>query len=108
MEDKGIRITPEMIEKMKAAKTPKELMGLCKGYGIGLDEKAVEKWFAKLNSDEFASKELTSVVGGGCFEQHCPKCGSTDYVQQYIPDSPTSGMLYCDCHHCGYHAVIPG
>ena len=35
MEDKGIKITPEMIEKMKAAKSPTELMELCKGYGLG-------------------------------------------------------------------------
>ncbi|HII93190.1 MAG TPA: hypothetical protein HA262_13830 [Methanosarcina sp.] len=101
MEDKGIKITPEMIEKMKAAKSPKELMELGKGFGIELDEKAAEKWFAKLNSGELAAKELSSVnTVGGCSKVKCPKCGSDDYSQIYIPNVG----VHCHCNHCGYDA----
>lgn len=108
MENKGIKITPEMIEKIKVAKSPTELMELANSYEIGLDETAAKKWFEKLNSGELADKELSSVKGGGCFVQHCPKCGSTNYVQRFIPDSGMTGMLYCHCDDCGYDAMIPG
>lgn len=105
-EGKGIRITPEIIEKARAAKSPKELTELGKGYGFGLDEKAAEKLFAKLNSGELAAKELSSVAAGSCFEDKCPACGSNDVYKQYVPISPTDGTCYCHCNHCGYNWVI--
>ena len=100
-------ITPELIEKMKTAKSPRELMKKCKEIGIGLNEKAAKKWFEKVHSVEHAATELSAVAVGGCSSSvKCPKCGSSDYTQRYIPISIFDGTLYCHCNSCGYDAVI--
>lgn len=99
MEDKGIKITPEMIEKINEVKSSAELMELSKSYEIVLDKITAEKWFKKLNSGEFADNELSSAnIGVGCSKVSCPKCGSQDYYQEYFRDVG----VYCHCDHCGY------
>lgn len=101
--NEGVRITPEMIALFKSTKSAKELLLICRGFGIGLDETEAQKWFEQLNSSGLVSNKLSSSSDSLCPEQHCPKCGSTDYTQRYIPDSPTSGCVYCQCNHCGYN-----
>jgi len=98
----GVKITPEIVEELKKAKSVHEFAATAKAKGIGLGEPEAKTWFEKLHGTAHG-KELH-----GCFEQHCPKCGSTDYVQRFIPDGPTSGAVYCHCNHCGYDKVFPG
>jgi len=100
----GIRITPALIEKAKAAKSVKELMELCKGEGLELDEKSAEELFAKLNSA--SAEDLASVKGGSCFEDKCPKCGSNNISKHVISISLTDETLECHCNHCGYTWII--
>ena len=60
-----MELTKEMIEKAKAAKTAKELVGIAKAEGVELTAEKAEKVFADLHkSGELADDELDNVSGG--------------------------------------------
>ena len=60
-----MKLTKEMIEKAKAAKTAEELAEMAKAEGVELTAEEAEKAFAKLNkSGELADEELDNVSGG--------------------------------------------
>ena len=121
-------LTPEMIEKAKAAKSAEELLELAKAGGIEMTADEAATYFAQLNpkSGELDDDALDGVAGGcgGSGEtyvpdgtirvtsgQTCPKCGGTEgYVD--IPQY-TSPVVCCNkchtsfvyLHECTYEVI---
>ena len=54
-------LTDEQIEKLKACKSPDEMLALAKAEGI-----------------ELSDEQLSAVNGGFCKGDPCPKCGNED------------------------------
>ena len=61
-------LTPEMIEKAKAAKSAEELLEVAKAGGIEMTADEAATYFAQLNpkSGELDDDDLDSVAGGAC------------------------------------------
>ena len=61
-------LTPEMIEKTKAAKSVEELLALAKENGVAMSEDEAQMYYAQLNpkSGELSDDDLDAVAGGGC------------------------------------------
>ena len=61
-------LTPEMIEKAKAAKSAEELLALAKENGVEMTADEAKSYFAQLNpkSGELDDNDLDNVVGGAC------------------------------------------
>ena len=60
-------ITPELIEKAKAAKSAEELLELAKANDVALTEEEAKTYFEQLNANGVVSDdELEAVAGGGC------------------------------------------
>ena len=77
-------LTPEMIEKAKAAKSAEELLALAKANGVEKTADEAATYFAQLNpkSGELDDDDLDAVAGGagGCNnseDRQCPDCGAT-------------------------------
>ena len=102
------KLTPEVLEKAKLAKSPEEILALAKENGAELTEESAKAYFAKLHkSGEVSDDELDSVSGGG-------KCGTTYKNRhpvvtafnscEYFVDEKTfqTGDGYCkDCTYSG-------
>ena len=89
-------LTPEMIEKAKAAKTAEELLDLAKENNVEITADEAATYFAQLNpkSGELDDDDLDAVAGGGCggSDNANPAVGVGDTVQI------TSGET---CSTCG-------
>jgi predicted ribosomally synthesized peptide with nif11-like leader len=61
-------LTPEMIEKAKAAKNAEELLALANDNGVEMTAEEAATYFAQLNptSGELNDDDLDSVAGGAC------------------------------------------
>ena len=61
-------LTPEMIEKAKAAKSAEELLAFAKENGVEMTEDEAATYFAQLNpkSGELDDDDLDAVAGGAC------------------------------------------
>ena len=61
-------LTPEMIEKAKAAKTAEELLALANENNVEMTNEEAAIYFAQLHpvSGELSDDELDNVAGGGC------------------------------------------
>ena len=84
-------LTPEMIEKAKAAKSAEELLSIAKAGGVAMTAEEAATYFAQLNpkSGEISDDELDAVAGGACniyvtnedkakanvVNMTCPQCG---------------------------------
>ena len=114
-------LTPEMIEKAKAAKTAEELLELAKANGMEMTADEAKTYFAQLNpkSGELNDDDLDLVSGGvdGCFSfgnsirkgakvrvlngQKCRKCGSDiGYYQS------GAGATYVACINDGTNFAV--
>ena len=84
-------LTPEMIEKAKAAKSAEELLELAKENGVEMTVDEAATYFAQLNptSGELSDDDLDAVAGGACARTEqannaqdavsnmpCPRCGA--------------------------------
>ena len=106
-------LTPEMIEKAKAAKSAEELLEIAKSNNIEITADEAATYFAQLNpkSGELDDDDLDNVAGGSCSAadseygkiaivtsgQTCPKCGHNRgeiVCGGYVPD----GIF---CEKCG-------
>ena len=91
-------LTPEMIEKAKAAKSAEELLEVAKAGGIEMTADEAATYFAQLNpqSGELDDDALNGVAGG---------CGSSD--ENYLPYGKkvrvTSGQT---CEKCGTNVGV--
>ena len=61
-------LTPEMIEKAKAAKSAEELLEIAKANGVEMTADEATTYFAQLNpkSGELDDDDLDNVSGGAC------------------------------------------
>ena len=75
-------LTPEMIEKAKAARSAEELLALAKENNVEMTEDEAATYFAQLNpkSGELDDDDLDAVAGGACSndgDSHiCPNCNA--------------------------------
>lgn len=62
------KITPELLEKAKQAKSAEELLTLAKENDIELTEENAKAYFEQLNppKGELSDAELDNIAGGGC------------------------------------------
>ena len=91
-------LTPEMIEKAKAAKSAEELLEIAKANNIEMTADEAKTYFAQLNpkSGELSDDDLDSVAGGAC---------------QKTDDSPLLGKTVritdgATCKKCGTNIGI--
>jgi predicted ribosomally synthesized peptide with nif11-like leader len=94
------KLTPEILEKAKTAKSPEELIALAKEKGIELSTEQANAYFAKLNPEDggLTDDELDNVAGG---------CFGEDYDNR-IKVSPTDRpCIYYACEICeqGYSCI---
>ena len=111
-------LTPEMIEKAKAAKSAEELLEVAKAGGVELTADEAATYFAQLNpkSGELDDDALDGVAGGcggsgdnsqsnealfpvGCKvrEYACKQCGKNVYTVEYHYIGYACGLvLVCD------------
>ena len=62
-----MKISKELLEKAKTAKSAEELLAMAKAENIELTEKQAAKAFAEFNkTGELSDEELDNVAGGGC------------------------------------------
>ena len=62
-----MKISQELIEKAKTAKSAEELLEMAKAENIELTEEEAAQAFAKMNKNgELSDEELDNVAGGGC------------------------------------------
>ncbi|MDE5753182.1 MAG: hypothetical protein K2H89_01350 [Oscillospiraceae bacterium] len=119
------KLTPELIEKARQAKSSEELIALAEANGMTLTEDEAREYFSELHGQspktgELSDDELDNVSGGGCYYKdgrlvvtagyacyryRCKKCGSPDthpgYVVVFTSSDPS---CYCDrtCSGCKY------
>ena len=121
-------LTPEMIEKAKAAKTAEELLELAKENNVEMTADEAATYFAQLNpkSGELDDDDLDAVSGGasGCRTSDdyvadntlvrvingdvCPKCGGTvgNFFRQ---DESSPDLVTCkDCKICKITKKLDG
>ena len=106
-------LTPEIIEKAKAAKSAEELLEVAKAGGIEMTADEAATYFAQLNpkSGELNDDDLDSVAGGACLGtietpsgrirvtsgQTCPDCGGTE---GYVSANGAYGKPTVRCPKC--------
>ena len=104
-------LTPEMIEKAKAAKSAEELLAIAKENGVEVTADEAKTYFAQLNpkAGELDDDELDNVAGGACqgegangrkarlIEGACQKCGSIDVEIILAYD-----IVHVECSKCGH------
>ena len=62
-----MKLSKELIEKAKTAKTAEELLAMAKAENIELSAEEAEKAFAELNKTGELSDEELNNVAGGCY-----------------------------------------
>ena len=120
-------LTPEMIEKAKAAKSAEELLEIAKANNIEMTADEAATYFAQLNqSGELNDDDLDAVAGGvsGCKTSDnyvadntlvrvingdvCPKCGGT-VGNFFLQDESSPDLVTCkDCKNCKITKKLDG
>lgn len=90
------KLTPELIEKAKAAETAEALLTLARENNIEMTEEEAQTTFEQLHrSGELSDDELDNVAGGGCYR----KDGSLSVSSHYCCEH-----FQCDtCNETGPH-----
>ena len=71
-----MKLSEELIEKAKSAKTAEELLAMAKEENIEMSAELAAKAFAELNkAGELSDEELENAAGGGCGDSN--KSGDT-------------------------------
>ncbi len=113
------KLTPELLEKAKQAKTAEDLIVLAKENGTEMTEESAKAYFDQLHkTGELADEELNNVSGGACHTDDgrkivtvghdctrwkCKKCGGSP-VGTNIGHCNGCGKLCCcdTCCFCTY------
>ena len=113
-------LTPEMIEKAKAAKSAEELLEIAKANGVDMTADEAATYFAQLNpkSGELGDDELDGVAGGACMSSEeymeantilvrilnaqCPNCGSTIARVHASYKKYLNTDVFCESCHQAY------
>ncbi len=102
------KLTPELLEKAKLAKSAEELIALAKENGAQLSAEEANTYFAKLNSKtgELSDDELDNVAGGGCGEadgHEVDPWGRCSYFVCSVCDNEDPNCRFtkacCNCKH---------
>ncbi len=103
------KLTPELLEKAKQAKTPEELIALAKENNTELTAEEAKEYFEKLSpkSGELSDEELDNVAGGGCGGGDPERVHNWDYCcEHFVCDvsrmqDPSRGLPSncCNCMH---------
>lgn len=117
------KLTPELIEKARTAKSAEELLALAKENEIELSEDEAKEHFEQLNeSGELSDEELENVSGGGFYYKDgrlivtvdnycnrgwkCKRCHGNSYYRQAKPDAHTcydgKGFGHLNCNNCQF------
>ena len=98
------KLTPELLEKAKAAKTPEELLTFAKENGAQLTAEEANTYFAKLNKNgEISDDELDSVSGGGCRAKDGRLVVTTTYWCRFFIEKERGISQICShCKFCSY------
>lgn len=115
------KLTPELIEKARQAKSAEELIARTKENGFELTEDEAKAYFEQLNkSGELSDDELDNVAGGGCYrddgrlvvtEQYSCKRFSCGYCGQEIAEkhhlcAGAGGLkVFKRCADCKYSTL---
>ena len=92
------KLTPELLEKAKLAKSAEELIALAKENGVELTAESANAYFAQLHkTGELPDDELDSVAGG-------EKCG-TIYNNGRPVVTISNSCVYWRCENC-HNAVL--
>ena len=100
------KLTPEVLEKAKLAKSAEELIALAKENGAEMTAEEANACFAQLNpkTGELSDDELDNVAGGGCHT----KDGRLVVSALHICDDFNGkrgirrGDEYAECSNCTY------
>lgn len=85
-------LTPELVEKAKAAKSVAELLELAKANNVEITEEEADAYFDQLGSNGIISdEELDAVAGGG----NCPN--DEFNVGELVQSIDGTGCQHCDC-----------
>ncbi len=128
----GNEFTPEQIGKVKAAKSPDELLSLARENGLELSEEQAKVYFEQMNkTGELSDDELDNVAGGachtkdgrkvtypghgtGCSSWRCRACGfaanSADFDYPYHSYNCSAKIRRLDksCKSCKYMTIESG
>ena len=119
-----MKLTQEMMEKARAAKTAEELLEIAKANGVEMTEDEAKTYFAQLNpkSGELDDDMLDGVAGGivqlinpsssrlggsdgdiTSFQdgRTCPKCGSGSMIITKAYSSQCTDRYDVACNACG-------
>ncbi len=123
------KLTPELIEKAKQAKSPEELLALAKENGTELTEKSVKAYFDQLHkTGELSDDELDNISGGGCRagdgrlvvtightcnSWRCKKCGGSRGTGKYSGvcancRNGISNQMVATCEDCKFCSYEKG
>ena len=94
------KLTPEVLEKAKLAKSPEEILALAKENGAELTEESAKAYFDQLHkTGELTDDELDNVAGGGCHTKDGRMVVSAiHYCRGFI-------CKKCDCGLSSHEAV---
>jgi hypothetical protein len=90
-----MKLTPEQISAVRAAKTPEEVITIADKLGVTVTESDANLFFTRLHeSNDLSDEELAAISGGGCGGESLP----TSCVKGY------DNMAFhpYKCKGCGY------
>ena len=102
------KLTPELLEKAKLAKSAEELIALAKENGAQLSAEEANTYFTKLNSKtgELADDELDNVAGGGCTDSGVVEVDSWSRCSYFVcaicNDEDPNCQFVKRCRNCKY------
>lgn len=99
------KLSAELIEKAKTAKSAEQLLALAKDNGIELTAEQAMTYYEKIHqSGELSDDELDNVSGGGCIDKKpkpCPDCG--ELMRSVVMGQTTrTARCYWVCDVCGH------
>jgi len=104
-----IKITPELLEKVKQVKNVEELVALASENGVELTKDQAKSLMIKFNPSfgELRDEELDNVTGGGCNKgpetKPCRNCGAyySEEIIDCIPFGDNDYEVTIRCKECG-------
>ena len=96
-------LTPELIEKAKAAKSAEELLALAKENNLEIAAEEANTYFEQLNANgELSDDALDAVAGGGIFG-----CGDDEKEANVNENEDVKTVILDKCQCCGA-PISPG